>query len=50
MVYSNFNILIEMTVTHTQTHRALSNVSNDDNVLLMLFFYTGGSVFLQNAL
>ena len=38
MAYSNFKILIEMTVTYIQTHRALSNISNDDSVLLMLLF------------
>lgn len=38
MAYSNFKILIEMTVTHIQTHRALSNISNDGSVLLMLLF------------
>jgi hypothetical protein len=46
MDYSSFKILIEMTKTHTQTHRALSNISKDDNVLLMLFKNTAGSVFM----
>lgn len=38
MACSNFRALIEMTVTHMQTHGALSNVGHDDSALLMLPF------------
>lgn len=46
MAYSNLKILIEMTVTHIQTQRALSNVSDDDSVLLMLLFICHPGVFI----
>ena len=50
MAYSNFKILIEMTVTYIQTHRTLNNVSNDDSVLLMLLFIWCWWCLLQCAL
>lgn len=36
MACSDFRILIEMTVTHIQTRRALSNAGHNESVLLML--------------